>query len=273
MSRIDAKFAALRQEGRAGLVVFAMAGDPDQAAATRIFTGLPQAGADLIEIGMPFSDPVGDGPSIQAAGVRALKAGTTLDKTLAICRATRAAHPDTPIVLMGYVNTVENRGHERFSRDAVAAGADGVILVDMPPEEDGDFRPVAAKAGLSLVRLATPTTDDKRLPVVLENAQGFIYYVAVSGTTGTKAAVAEQVSAAVTRIRKSTKLPIAVGFGVRTPPQAAEIARAADAVVVGTALVEVIAAAAKDGKDPAAAAHALVRDLATAVRAARTKAA
>jgi tryptophan synthase alpha chain len=276
VSRIAKRFEMLARERRAGLVVFVMGGDPDAATARAIVEGLPVAGADLIEIGMPFSDPMADGPAIQRAGLRALNAGADMRATLALAKALRAKDADTPLVLMGYYNPIFAYGPDRFAADAAAAGVDGLIIVDLPPEEAEEFRPAAAAQGLAIIRLATPTTDDARLPAVLDGAAGFLYYVAVQGVTGTKSAPADQVREALTRIRRHTALPLAVGFGIRTPAQAAAIAKVADAVVVGTALVDAIAATlgpdgkpAKDAATTARAAHDLVKALATAVRGAR----
>jgi tryptophan synthase alpha chain len=241
VSRIEERFIALRREGRAGLVTFLTAGDPDADTSARLFAGLAAAGADLIEIGMPFSDPMADGPVIQEAGQRALKQGMTLRGTLAMVRELRRADDATPIVLMGYYNPIYRYGAEKFSRDAVAAGVDGVIIVDLPPEEDLELTRPARAVGLDFVRLATPTSDDRRLPAIVERASGFIYYVAIAGITGTRSADAASVAAAVTRLRRFTDLPVAVGFGIRTPEQAAEVARAADAAVVGSSLVQRLA--------------------------------
>jgi tryptophan synthase alpha chain len=241
-SRIARRFEKLRAEGRAGLVTFITAGDPDLTVSAEILAGLPGAGADLIELGMPFSDPMADGPSIQAAGYRALKAGTTLRKILAMAAEFRRRDADTPLILMGYFNPIYRYGVERFSADAAAAGVDGVIVVDLPPEVDAELRNPALASGLEVIRLATPTTDAERLPRVLEDAGGFLYYVAVAGVTGTKHATIENIAAAVARLRKSTALPIAVGFGIRDPQSAAAVARHADASVVGSAIVERIAA-------------------------------
>jgi tryptophan synthase alpha chain len=241
VSRIATRFAALRAARRAGLVTFLTAGDPDPATSAALFAGLAAAGADLIEIGMPFSDPMADGPLIQEAGRRALKAGMTLRATLALVRELRRVDDATPIVLMGYYNPIYRWGAEAFARDAVAAGVDGVIVVDLPPEEDDELARPALAAGLDLIRLATPTSDDSRLPRVVERAGGFIYYVAIAGITGTRSADTAEVAAAVARLRRFTPLPVAVGFGIKTSAQAAAVARAADAVAVGSALVQRLA--------------------------------
>jgi tryptophan synthase alpha chain len=240
--RLIARFGKLRAEDRAGLVTFVTASDPDFETSLAIVRGLPNAGADVIELGMPFTDPMADGPAIQAAGLRALKAGGSMLRTLDLVRRFRDGDSETPIVLMGYYNPIHHYGVERFVKDARAAGADGLIVVDLPPEEDRELREPAQAAGLHLVRLATPTTDAVRLPKVLAQSSGFLYYVAVAGITGTKSADAADTERAVTRIRASTKLPIAVGFGIRTPEQAADVGRFADAAVVGTALVATVAA-------------------------------
>ncbi len=241
MSRIEKRFAALRAEGRAGLVTYLTAGDPDPDTSTRLFAGLAAAGADLIEIGMPFSDPMADGPVIQDAGQRALKAGMTLRRTLGMVRALRRDDDTTPIVLMGYYNPIYRYGAEAFAYDAVAAGVDGVIIVDLPPEEDSELTGPARAAGLDVIRLATPTSDEKRLPSIIRGAGGFIYYVAIAGITGTRSADSAEVAAAVERLRRFTDLPVVVGFGIKNPEQAAAVACAADAAVVGSALVQRLA--------------------------------
>lgn len=273
MSRIEKRFAQLRQEGRAGLVVYLTAGDPDPDTSLKLFQGAAAAGADLIEIGMPFSDPMADGPSIQAGGQRALKAGMTLRNTLVMVRQLRKRDNDTPFVVMGYYNPIYRYGPDAFARDAVAAGVDGAIIVDLPPEEDAELTGPARAAGLDLVRLATPTSDDARLPAIVTHATGFIYYVAVAGVTGTRSADAASVHAAVARLRRFTQLPIAVGFGIRTPAQAAAVAKEADAAVVGTALVDRLALNLDtDGRGKPGlveAVHADIRALAAGVRSAR----
>jgi tryptophan synthase alpha chain len=241
VTRIEQRFAALKRDGRAGLVTYLTCGDPDAESFAQILAGLPQAGADLIEVGVPFSDPMADGPAIQAAGLRALKAGMNLPKVLAIVRGFRAQDGETPIVLMGYYNPIYRYGVPQFLADAKAAGVDGLIVVDLPPEHDEELCLPAKQAGLDFIRLATPTTDDKRLPHVLQNTQGFLYYVAVAGVTGTKSAAGDVITAAVTRLKKHTDLPVAVGFGIRTPAQAAAVAKVADAAVVGSALVDRVA--------------------------------
>jgi tryptophan synthase alpha chain len=272
-TRIDRRFALLKQEGRAALVTFTMAGDPAYDAALSILKALPQAGADVIELGMPFTDPMADGPAIQAAGLRALKAGQDMNKTLALVREFRRGDDATPIVLMGYYNPIYVYGGERFLADAKDAGVDGLIIVDLPPEEDGELCVPALKAGLNFIRLATPTTDDKRLPTVLTNTSGFVYYVSVTGVTGTAAPDPNKVTDAVGRIKRHTKLPVCVGFGVRTAAQARAIAAGADGVVVGSALVDAVRKSlGADGKATAATAVSvadLVRSLSQGVRGAR----
>jgi tryptophan synthase alpha chain len=239
-TRIDARFAQLKKEGRSAFVTFVMAGDPDPETSLAIVKALPQAGADVIELGMPFTDPMADGPSIQAAGLRALRAGMTLKKTLALVKRFRETDDATPIVLMGYYNPIYIYGVDSFLVDAKAAGVDGLIIVDLPPEEDTELCVPALKAGLNFIRLATPTTDDKRLPAVLANTSGFVYYVSITGITGAAAADATMVSGAVARIKRHTSLPVCVGFGIRTPETARAIAENSDGAVVGTALVDAL---------------------------------
>ncbi len=269
VGRIERRFATLRANGRAGLVAFISAGDPDFDRGLEILHGLPEAGADVIELGMPFTDPMADGPAIQAAGLRALDAGQTMVKTLEMVRQFRKADADTPIVLMGYYNPIYIYGVDRFLGHAIEAGVDGLIVVDLPPEEDEELCLPALTAGVNFIRLATPTTDDKRLPAVLRNTSGFLYYVSITGITGAGAADNQAVEAAVERLRRHTTLPIAVGFGIKTPAQAAAVARHADAAVVGSAIVERVAAALDEGSDPVGSVHGLVRDLAAGVRDAR----
>lgn len=239
-TRIDTRFAELKNAGRSAFVTFVMAGDPDPATSLEIIKALPKAGADVIELGMPFTDPMADGPSIQAAGLRALKVGMTLKKTLDLVRDFRKLDNATPIVLMGYYNPIYIYGVDKFLGDAKSAGIDGLIIVDLPPEEDDELCLPAMKAGLNFIRLATPTTDDKRLPAVLANTSGFVYYVAITGITGAAAADATAVSAAVARIKRHTQLPVCVGFGIRTPENARAIASHANGAVVGTALVDAL---------------------------------
>ena len=248
MSRITKRFAELKAQKRAGLVAYFSAGDPDIATSYEILKGMPAAGADLIELGMPFTDPMADGPAIQLAGQRALKAGMTVHKTFDMVRRFRKETGDdeTPILLMGYYNLVYQRGPERFCKEAAAAGIDGFILVDLPPEEADELKPFAEAAGLDTVLLTAPTTDDKRLPAVLKYSAGFVYFVSVLGITGTKSSTEEAIRGHVERIRRHTKLPIGVGFGIRTPEQAAAVARHADAAVVGTAIVERVKAGLDD---------------------------
>lgn len=242
MTRIDAKFAALRAEGRKAFVSYIMAGDPDPATSAEILRGLPGAGVDIIELGLPFTDPMADGPTIQLAGQRALEAGQTLEKTLAMVRDFRTQDDTTPIVLMGYYNPIYSRGVDRFLTDAKAAGIDGLIIVDLPPEEDSELCIPAQAAGLNFIRLATPTTDDKRLPTVLQNTSGFVYYVSITGITGAANAEAGDVGPEVARIKAATELPVIVGFGIKTPDAAQAIASVADGAVVGSAIVERIGA-------------------------------
>jgi len=241
VSRIDARFAALKAEGRAGFVAYVMAGDPDPATALAILKGLPGAGADLIELGFPFSDPMAEGPPIQRAAQRALKAGMTVRGTLELVRGFRLGDTATPIILMGYLNPVLSYGFDAFAHDAAQAGADGLIIVDCPPEESDPLADALDAAGVALIRLATPTSDDARLEVVVRRTSGFVYYVSVAGVTGVKEADADVVAPAVARVRKASGLPVAVGFGIKTPERAAAVARVADAVVVGSALVDEVA--------------------------------
>jgi tryptophan synthase alpha chain len=263
--RIDRRFAALNKQGRAALVTFTMAGDPDYATSLAILKALPKAGADVIELGMPFTDPMADGPAIQAAGLRALHAGQNMKKTLAAVRDFRAGDDATPIVLMGYYNPIYIYGVERFLADAKSAGVDGLIVVDLPPEEDSELCLPAMKAGLNFIRLATPTTDEKRLPTVLTNTSGFVYYVSITGITGAAAPDTGKVAAAVARIKRDTKLPVCVGFGVRTAAHARAIAEGADGVVVGSALVEAVRQSLGPDSKPTAKTVAAVTDLARAL--------
>jgi tryptophan synthase alpha chain len=239
-ARIEQRFAALARQGRAGLVTFLTAIDPDFDTSLAIVKALPKAGADLIELGMPFTDPMADGPAVQASSQRALKAGATVKKTLALVREFRTGDNETPLILMGYYNPIYIYGVDRFLKDAKDAGVDGLIVVDLPPEEDNELCIPALNAGIAFIRLATPTTDDRRLPAVLRNTSGFVYYVSITGITGAATPEADRVTAAVARIKRHTKLPVAVGFGIRTADDARAIAAGADAVVVGSALVEEI---------------------------------
>ncbi len=247
MSRIDAKFDSLRAAGKKAFVSYVMAGDPDYDTALEIVKGLPGAGVDIIELGLPFTDPMADGPTIQLAGQRALETGMTLEKTLQMARDFRAGDDTTPIVLMGYYNPIFSRGVDTFLADAKEAGIDGLIVVDLPPEEDDELCIPAQKAGLNFIRLATPTTDDKRLPAVLQNTSGFVYYVSITGITGAAEAQATDVAPEVARIKSATELPVIVGFGIKTPEHAENIAKIADGAVVGSAIVERIA----NGDSPA----------------------
>ena len=267
--RIDRRFAALKAEGRAGFVAYVMAGDPDAATALEIVKGLPAAGADIIELGFPFSDPMAEGPTIQRASQRALAKHMTLSGTLDIVRAFREGDQDTPIILMGYLNPLVNRGFTTFAKQAAEAGVDGLIVVDCPPEEADPLSDALEAEGLALIRLAAPTTDDKRLPAVIRRTSGFVYYVSVAGVTGVKEADAEAVAPAVERIRKASGLPVAVGFGIRTPERAAEVARVADAAVVGSALVDEIESAAKLNENVTEKVLLKASELAKAVRSAR----
>jgi tryptophan synthase alpha chain len=276
-TRIEKRFAALKQESRAALVTFTMAGDPDYDTSLVIAKALPKAGADIIELGMPFTDPMADGPAIQAAGLRALKSGQRMTRTLQLVREFRKEDNETPIVLMGYYNPIYIFGNERFLADAQAAGVDGLIVVDLPPEEDEELCLPALKVGLNFIRLATPTTDDKRLPKVLTNTSGFVYYVSITGITGAAAPDTARATAAVARIKRHTKLPVAVGFGVKTAEHARAIAEGADGVVVGSALVEALRQSldtnGKAGSGTVKAVTALVSTLAKGVHAARRVAA
>lgn len=261
MSRLTTAF----QKSKPALVTFVMAGDPNMDTSREVLLSLPDAGADVVELGMPFSDPMADGPSIQLAGERALQAGATMEKTLGLARAFRQRHPETPLVLMGYYNPIFIYGPERFAHDASAAGVDGTIIVDLPPEEDGELVPHLTEKNIDFIRLVTPTTDEKRLAVVLKEASGFVYYVSVTGITGGQSAAQDSIGPALERIRRHTDLPIAVGFGIKTPQQAAEIAKTgADGVVVGSALVD----AASKAQRPSQEAHHFVEALAKGIRAA-----
>lgn len=275
MTRIDRRFAALKNESRAALVTFVTAGDPDYATSLAMVKAAPAAGADVIELGMPFTDPMADGPAVQASSLRALKAGQTLHKTLDLVRAFRAGDRDTPIVLMGYYNPIYIYGVDRFLTDAVSAGVDGLIVVDLPPEEDDELCVPALKAGLNFIRLTTPTTDDKRLPAVLANTSGFVYYVSITGITGAATPEFGRVAQAVARIKRHTNLPIAVGFGVKNAEHARAIAQGADGVVVGSALVEAVRTSLDaDGKATTKTVPAvtdLIASLAAGVRGARVE--
>jgi len=276
-TRIDARFAELAKKGRSAFVTYVMAGDPNPATSLEIIRALPKAGADVIELGIPFTDPMADGPSIQAAGLRALKAGMTLNKTLEMVGAFRKDDDATPLVLMGYYNPIYIYGVDKFLADARTAGVDGLIIVDLPPEEDTELCVPALKAGLNFIRLATPTTDDKRLPAVLANTSGFVYYVSITGITGSAAADSKAVGEAVARIKRHTELPICVGFGIRTPGAARAIAERANGAVVGTALVDALRGSLdSDGRATAKTVSAvaeLAASLAEGVRGARKQAA
>jgi len=269
VARLDARFAELKREGRAGFVAYVMGGDPDAETSLRIIQGLPGAGADIIELGFPFSDPMADGPAIQRSALRALAAGMTLAGTLDLARRFHQCDGETPLVLMGYLNPILSYGLDRFTTDAASAGVDGVIIVDCPPEEADPILAAFDPAGLALIRLATPTTDDARLPAVVRRTSGFVYYVAVAGVTGAKAADADAVAPAVVRVRAASGLPVAVGFGIRTPEQAAAVARVADAVVVGTALVDAVADEVAQNRDPVAKVLETAAALGKSVRSAR----
>lgn len=268
-ARIDARFAALRAEGRAAFIPFITAGDPDLERSTEILKALPAAGADIIELGMPFTDPMADGPAVQEAGLRALAAGQTLKRTLAMVAEFRTVDPDTPIVLMGYFNPIFSHGAEKFCADAAEAGVDALIIVDLPPEEDDEILEAARAKDISLIRLATPTTDDNRLPTVLNNTSGFVYYVSFTGITGAASLDTEAVATAVRRLKSHSDLPIAVGFGIKTAEQAAAVASVADAAVVGSAIVNKVRDANGDGEAAVRGVLDLVRELSQGVRSAR----
>lgn len=271
-ARIDARFAALKAEGRAGFIPYVMTGDPSRDEALQILQGLPAAGADLIELGLAFSDPMAEGPPIQRAALRGLAAGMTLRGTLDLVADFRKGDDATPVILMGYLNPVESYGYEAFARDAAEAGVDGLIVVDCPPEEAGPVAAALDAQSVSLIRLATPTSDDDRLKVIAQGTSGFVYYVSVAGVTGVKEAQAASVAPAVERVRKAAGLPVAVGFGVKTPERAAEIARVADAVVAGSVFVDEVAAALAANEPAVPRVLARVKALADAVRTARTSA-
>ena len=268
-ARIDARFADLKTEGRAAFVAYVMGGDPDLATSLKILKGLPAAGADVIELGFPFSDPIGEGPTIQRAAQRSLAAGVRLDDVLGLARAFRQDDQATPLILMGYLNVVVNRGEAAFARDIAAAGIDGVIIVDCPPEESGPLADALDAVQISLLHLFTPTSDDARLKTIAERTTGFAYYVSVAGVTGVKEADEQAVAPAVARVRQASGLPVAVGFGIKTPERAAAIARVADAAVVGSALVEEIAEGLARNEDVTPRVLSKVEALAKAVRAAR----
>ena len=271
VERLERRFAELKAEGRAGFVAYVMAGDPDATNSAAILAGLPAVGADIIELGFPFSDPMADGPSVQRAALRALSAGTTLARVLDLTRSFRAGDAATPIVLMGYLNPILTYGLARFAEEAAAAGVDGVIIVDCPPEEAAPVLAAFDKARIALIRLDTPTTDERRLPAVISRTSGFVYYVSVAGVTGVKAADAAAVAPAVQRVREASGLPVAVGFGIRTEEQAAAVARVADAAVVGSALVEAVAEAIAQNRDPVSKVLETAERLAKAVRASRVR--
>ena len=271
MARISARFAELKRAGRGALIPFLEAWDPDRATSMEILRGMPAAGADLIEIGMPFTDPMADGPIVQAAGKRGLKAGVKVRDVLTMVREFRREDEATPVILMGYLNPILSYGPEIFCADAAVAGVDGLIVVDLPPEESDMLLPFAQANGIDVIRLVAPTTDDRRLPLVMAGSSGFVYYVSITGITGTRSATSEHLSQAIPRVRKATDLPIAIGFGVRTPAQAAEASRIADAAVVASALIETLSHHLDDDgnarPDAAAAVLEQVRELAAAVRA------
>ena len=268
MSRLQSRFAALKQENRAALVTFVTAGDPDYATSLAILKGLPEAGADVIELGMPFTDPMADGPAIQLANIRALGNGQNMVKTLQMVREFRTGNQDTPLVLMGYYNPIFCYGVARFVADAKEAGVDGLIVVDLPPEHNDELCDPAQAAGIDFIRLTTPTTDDARLPTVLNGSSGFVYYVSVAGVTGAGAATMDQVEEAVARLRRHTDLPLCIGFGIRTPEHAAEVAKRADGAVVGSALIDRIAKAGSSA-EAVSGVLGLCRELAEGVRGAR----
>ena len=275
MSRLESRFVALRAEGRGGLITFVTAGDPNARLSDEILAGLPAAGADIIELGMPFTDPMADGPAIELASGRALAGGQTMIKTLAMVSAFRKSDNETPIVLMGYYNPIYAYGPEEFAADAGKAGVDGLIIVDLPPEEEAEFSSPAREAGIDIVRLIAPTSTDARITTLVENASGFVYYVSVRGITGTSSAAVSDIASNVARIKKQTDLPVAVGFGIRTPDQAAEVAKVADATVVGTAIVDQVAGGLDAAGNPSADlvdnTLGYVSALAASVRAARNE--
>lgn len=273
VQRLTDRFAALKAQDRAAFVAYVMAGDPDKETAFQILSGLPGAGADIIEVGFPFSDPMAEGPPIQKAAQRALAAGTTLDDVLALVARFRQGDQATPIILMGYMNIVVTRGETGFARDCAAAGVDGLIIVDCPPEEADPLADALDAENIALIRLATPTSDEKRLPAVIRRTKGFVYYVSVAGVTGVKEANAAAVAPNVERIRKASGLPVAVGFGIRTPERAAEVARVADGVVVGSALVEAVADAIAQNREAPSKVLETAASLAQAVKSARVRSA
>jgi tryptophan synthase alpha chain len=267
MSRIATRFQALKAEGRGGLITFLTAGDPDLETSSEILMGLPAAGADLIELGMPFSDPMADGPAIQASSLRALKNGMTLKKTLGLVADFRKQDFETPVALMGYYNPIYIHGPEAFAADAKAAGVDGLIIVDLPPEEVDELWRPARDVGIDFIFLTAPTSDDTRLPVIVERASGFVYYVSITGITGTRSADIADIGHAIKRLRRHTDLPIGVGFGIKTPEQAAEVASVADAAVVGSAFVDIVAANLDGGGKPKPGLAGKVLDLVSALSA------
>jgi tryptophan synthase alpha chain len=268
-ARLTTAFANAKAQGRAALVAYIMAGDPDLETCAAILDALPAAGVDVIELGFPFTDPMADGPSIQRAGIRALANKVTLAKTLALAEGFRAKHSQTPLIVMGYLNPIETMGHDVFAAKAVASGVDGAIIVDAPPEEDADLRAAMEKADLALIRLFTPTTDKARMPKVAAGVSGFAYYVSVAGITGDKSIETATLEGAVAAVRAATNLPVAVGFGIKTPAMAAEVAKIADGVVVGSALVDEIAKAAQSGGSAVGAAQAFCASLSAAIKSAR----